>query len=64
MWNLDCFLRHGGRKGAVLENEEEQQERDREENEGQYDLTTCGCLNMLGPWEVALLGNVALLEDM
>lgn len=25
-------------------------------------LYTCGGLNMFGPWEVALLGGVALLE--
>jgi hypothetical protein len=25
-------------------------------------LTLCGGLNMLGSWEVALLGSVALLE--
>jgi hypothetical protein len=24
----------------------------------------CGGLNMLGPWEVALLGGVALLEEV
>jgi hypothetical protein len=24
----------------------------------------CNVLNMLGPWEVALLGGVALWEDM
>jgi hypothetical protein len=26
--------------------------------------TICGGLNMLGPWEVALLGVVTLLEEM
>jgi hypothetical protein len=24
----------------------------------------CGGLNMLGPWEVTLLGSVALLEEV
>jgi hypothetical protein len=28
------------------------------------DIVHCGCLNMLGPWEVALLGGVALLKEV
>ena len=28
------------------------------------DLNCYGGLNMLGPWEVALLGGVALLEEV
>ena len=26
--------------------------------------TVCGGLNMLGPWEVALLGGVTLLDEV
>jgi hypothetical protein len=27
-------------------------------------LSKCGGLNMLGPWKVAILGGVALLEEV
>ena len=30
--------------------------------EGYNNIIYCGGLNMLGPWEVVLLGDVALLE--
>jgi hypothetical protein len=32
--------------------------------ESAWRISVCDGLNMLGPWEVALLGGVALLEEV
>ena len=33
-------------------------------NKASCTVSPCGGLNMLGPWEVALLGGVALLKEV